>query len=183
MLLNLEYFRQYNISQKLLEMANEKMYRILEQDILNKFFKENITYIEDCWNFPTMNPIYKQLMKNIKDLSIQKRYDTTRDNPAIIHWAGRGKAWNNPQEDLAYKWWEYARRTPFYETILLRIYTNPARELPNQIKHAFNYKKNCLTYWRYKFLYAISFGKTKEHYRTKKTLWKEKIKIGKILKK
>ncbi len=177
MLLNLEYFRNNNIPEKLLNMANERLYKILEQDILNKFFKENITYLEDAWNFPTMNPKYLEFMKNTQE-EYQDRYNIARKNPNIIHWAGRGKAWNNPNEDLAYKWWQYARRTPYYEVILQRLWSR-TKFNPAILFDAFQYRTIVLKYWKYKFLSNLTFGKWYKHYNDKKNIFKQKIRNAK----
>lgn len=193
MLLNLDYFNRNEIPEKLLQMANEKLYHILEQDILNKYFKENITYLDDGWNFPTMNPIYDEFMKNLPD-ELMNRYKNARKNANIIHWAGRYKPWGNPNIDLAYKWWYYARKTPYYEEILGRyigekfastIKSGDAAiltdDLMDTISAAINYHKNVWRYWRYKVKSNLSFGNTKERYIKKKQQLKEKLKLAKTL--
>ena len=45
-------------------------------------------------------------------------YNSTFKGQKIIHYTSGKKAWNNPGYDLAYYFWEYARRTTFYEEIL-----------------------------------------------------------------
>jgi len=171
-----------NFTQNILKLINNNQYETQEQCAINALLKENIKYLDFNWNASTKPTWIKNKMTYMSDKTITA-FNEAYNNPKIIHFMGPVKPWNTPQEDRAYKWWEYARRTPFYETILFRIYTNPARELPNQIKHAFNYQKNCLSYWRYKILYAITFGKTKEHYKNKKALWKNKVRIGKEFRK
>lgn len=177
MLINLKYFRDNNISQTLLAMANEKLYRILEQDILNKYFKENIKYIDDKWNFPTMNSNYSLFMNNLK-AEYKDRYRDASNFPYIIHWAGRDKAWLSPEIDKACIWWSYARQSPFYETILSRMLK---KHLLECIKEAFEYQKNILNYWKYKILYLITFGQKKKHYKNKKKILKNKIWKGKVI--
>lgn len=55
------------------------------------------------------------------------------------------------------------------------------QEIMSDMSLALNYRKNILTYWRYKILSNITFGKKKEHYKNKRLIWKTKIKTGKIL--
>ena len=50
------------------------------------------------------------------------------DNPFIIHFASVIKPWDQPYRLNADKFWQYARRTPFYELILLRKETKKMRE-------------------------------------------------------
>ncbi len=181
LLLNVDEFNLKNIPAILLEMANEKMYQILEQDVFNKYFKEDIAYLPDSWNAPTMNPRYENFMKNLQPRFVE-RYKKALENPFIIHWAGYAKPWKDADTDMAYLWWQYARRTPYYEVILQRMFAN-IKNKSALSKEDFacvtSYRKNILAYWRYKLLSKITFGKRKEHYTTKRYLWKEKIKKAK----
>lgn len=55
------------------------------------------------------------------------------------------------------------------------------QEIMSDLSLALSYRKNILTYWRYKILSNITFGKKKENYKNKRLILKEKIKKGKIL--
>lgn len=185
MVLNLNYLREHKIPEKCLTMANERMYRILEQDILNKLLKEDITYIDDRWNCPTMNPTYEKFMKNLSQNYIS-RYITAFKEPYIVHWAGRLKAWGESNADKAYLWWQYARKTPYYEVILQRLWNSNFNNIQrgskiDDIQDGLNYRRNILSYWRYKILSKITLGKKREHYKNKKLIWKNKIRQGKIV--
>ena len=39
----------------------------------------------------------------------------------IIHYANETKPWYNPEDIFADIWWKYARLTPFYESLLLKL--------------------------------------------------------------
>ena len=47
-------------------------------------------------------------------------YKKAEAMPKVMHWIGPNKPWNNPEILKGYKWWELARRTPYYEEILGR---------------------------------------------------------------
>ena len=177
MILNIKYLNENSIPEKLLAMANKKMYRTLEQDVLNKYFQENIHYIDKRWNFPTIHAEHENLIVKAMPLESYNEYKLLRKNPFIIHWAGHFKPWDNTNEDLGYIWWQYARQTPYYELLLQKIINQKF----NVIKFALGYRTNILNYWRYKLLSNITFGNTKKHYKNKKNIWKNKIKIGKQL--
>ena len=49
---------------------------------------------------------------------IQKSYAKAHANPKIIHYAGFMKPWFNTTEDYAPIFWEKAKRTPYYDTLL-----------------------------------------------------------------
>lgn len=181
MLINTIEFNTNNYSFILLDLLEKKHYRILEQDGLNSFFQSNIKYIETTWNVPIVNNIYAKIIDFMPQKTHQQ-YLYDRDNAKIVHFAGRGKPWNNPYEDLAYIWWQYARRSPYYEIILQRMFAS-IKNKSDLSKEDFacvtSYRKNVLAYWRYKLLSKITFGKTKKHYKEKRALWKEKIKRAK----
>lgn len=44
-----------------------------------------------------------------------------KKNPYIIHYAGFCKPWDEPTEEFGEVFWDYARRTPYYETLLYRM--------------------------------------------------------------
>lgn len=177
MVLNIKYLNENGLPEKLLKMANDKMYRTLEQDVLNAYLQENIHYIDKRWNFPTIHAEHEELIIKAMPLESYNEYKLLRKAPFIIHWAGHFKPWNEPSEDLGYIWWKYARQTPYYEILLQKIINQKF----NIFKLALGYKTNLLKYWRYKLLSNITFGRYQKHYKEKKRLWKNKIKIGKQL--
>lgn len=120
MLLNVEEFNRCDYSYRVLKMAAETQYRILEQDALNAFFQTGIKYLDSAWNFPTL---HRQFATSWEFMPMRSalQYEADAQAPRIIHWAGGFKPWQYPDEDKAYLWWEYARQTPFYEEILQRM--------------------------------------------------------------
>ena len=92
-------------------------------------------------------------------------------NPKIIHFQEESKPWNNPDEEYADVWWEYARKTPFYEECLKRM----CQIKPKELSELFNYKKNVLKYWKYKLFSNFSLGRSKERYLSKRFMYKQKI--------
>lgn len=181
MLINIEKFNKNNYSSVILDMLEKTQYRILEQDALNSFFQSNIKYIDTKWNVPIVNKIYNKIIEYMpSDAYIQ--YCNDREAPKIIHYAGKGKAWNNPNEDLAHLWWKYARKSPYYEVIIFRlmhrVINSQNKNALDNIHYAFEYRTNVLKYWKYKILAKLLIGKKKEHYITKKNIWKQKIRIG-----
>lgn len=189
MLLNIPEFNKNDYSRKIIERCAATHYRILEQDALNAFFQKDIFYLNTAWNFPTENKAFKagNLFK-FMPMRFLKQYKADRNNPKIIHWAGDGKPWKDPSEDLAYLWWQYAQKTPFYEEILSRLIDFKISE---RLK-VFNQQKlnNTLLYMalhpvyfrlkklRYRLMKHITFGKKKEKYEEKYKSLKTQIKAS-----
>ncbi|MCD7779918.1 MAG: glycosyltransferase family 8 protein [Candidatus Gastranaerophilales bacterium] len=86
----------------------------LDQDVLNAVFYEKKKLISLKYNFS-----YHILIsfKRTLDLYPEDFHDS-RENPIIIHYTDKIKPWHNPKNEFCIEWWQYARKTPFYEDIL-----------------------------------------------------------------
>ncbi|TKZ35798.1 hypothetical protein EZH24_03380 [Brachyspira catarrhinii] len=52
-------------------------------------------------------------------------------NPKIIHYCDIYKPWKSPELELANIWWQYARKTSFYEDIIYNNATNNHYNITN----------------------------------------------------
>ena len=48
----------------------------------------------------------------------ENEYLNAYNNPKIIHYCSYKKPWTNPEYDKSYLFWQYARKTYFYEEII-----------------------------------------------------------------
>jgi len=121
LLLNLEEIRSCCKVSDLVEKTLEKKWRMLDQDVLNTMFKNKVKYLPQNWNV-LINWKYgnRSRMDLIKQapVSLWEEYQEARKQPYIIHYAGAWKPWSDPCCDYAEIFWEYARKTAFYEGIL-----------------------------------------------------------------
>lgn len=152
---NVPEFVKNDYSFKLLNFVSENQFRILEQDGLNSFFKTNVKYIDTAWNFQIENNVFKKihLFEYMPYLS-REQYNLDSRDPFIIHWAAHGKPWFDPTEDFSYRWWNFARKSNFYEEILFlmcnkvsekQIGDQGVTQLRNELKmvHFPNIEKMC----------------------------------------
>ena len=100
---------------------------MLDQDVLNMVFQGKVKALPQNWNV-LINWKYGgrsriDIIKNAP-FSLWKEYQDARKQPYIIHYAGAWKPWNMPSCDYAEEFWDYARKTPFYEKILCETITN-----------------------------------------------------------
>ena len=58
------------------------------------------------------------LRKSPADLYLE--WLEARKQPRIVHFAGYQKPWNVPSCDMALSFWNYARKTPYYEAIIMK---------------------------------------------------------------
>ena len=201
MVLNIKKFNENNWSKAMLELVSQKQFRILEQDGLNCFFKNSIKYIPTAWNFPVDIKPYISLVPYMP-AEFENQYRKDKKNPFIIHWAGNGKPWNDPTETMADIWWQYARKTPFYEEILLRmvhahqladnpignIITNSNYNRDQKLKYVLMHPLYfLLKKFKYKIKKNLVIGerksKAKQKYKNVKALLKDAKKLKKNLKK
>ena len=187
LLIDIDEFKKVDFTD-LLELAQNNTKYYHDQNVLNVAYKDNYIILPQEWNtqahikyYPTYK---KQLPPNI--ISIYDSYDIV---PAIIHYTYHPKVWNDPYKQWANLWWEYARKSPFYEILLNNLMRGNAcmsADLDltrSTLFQILTYKKDKLNYYRYKFLSKITFGKMRKHYKRKKKELKKQLKeFRKILK-
>ena len=180
MLMDIEKLNKNRCSEHLLlKLTDEINYLYQDQDIINIVLASHIGRLPWEWNYEIIKDSIRLKMRpDIRDYC-------SNQNKSIIHWLGPRKPWNYPEREFAYIWWQYARRSPYYEIILQRMFAgikNKSALSKEDFACVTSYRKNVLAYWRYKLLSKITFGKTKKHYKEKRTLWKEKIKRAEEIK-
>lgn len=183
MLLNIEQFKKNNYCEILLNMVNTFDYNIVDQDAMNELLNDKILWLPNEWNYPPLQKHMKEF-KYLENMSkyIRRKYLAVK-RPKIIHFADRGKPWFDPTEDYATDWWEIAKTTTYYEEILKRMCENAVNPKIEATNHHFStalndlehWNKNVLSYWKYKLLRNITFGKSKEKIIEKKYAYKQKI--------
>lgn len=121
LLINLKTFRNQIKTEQLIQKTLQQKWNMLDQDVLNWACQGKVKFLEMRWNV-LMDWKYsgKSRMDIIKNApnSVYQMYLIARNEPAVIHYAGAWKPWRMPRCDYAEEFWYYARKSPFYETIL-----------------------------------------------------------------
>ena len=101
MLMNLEQFRSEKIEDRFVYLLNRYQFDTVcpDQDYLNVLCRDRVLYLDKGWN----------------KMSIDCNYDGV---PMLVHYNMFYKPWQ--YDDISYGayFWEYARRTDFYEELL-----------------------------------------------------------------
>jgi lipopolysaccharide biosynthesis glycosyltransferase len=137
----------------------------VDQSVMNSVANgKHILYIPGYWNALWFWTFYGARQTEALETAIRQV-----NNAYIIHFASGRKPWTEPALPNADKFWQYARKTPFYETILFAPAVKEKRD-----KEIAYYKKKIK---RYRLLNSLFFGiiksfrKRRNHYRNKlKTL-------------
>ena len=83
--------------------------------------------------------IPEEPLKILQGLELEE-YHNSHVNPAIIHYAGNDKPWVNANNPHSHYYWNYLRRTPWYETMLFwYIDANKRREVV--VEHIYDIPK------------------------------------------
>lgn len=182
MILNIDEFNKNQYSEILTEMLHLNTYSCLEQDAMNSLFDNTIYLLDEKWNFLVCDEEKEKISKDMP-ADLYKIWKGTEKSPYIIHWCGQRKPWNNPEEYLAYEWWNIARRTPYYEEIVRRNLVS-VQSKPQPVSNInypilvslINKKKILLQYWKYRILQNFVIGKKKDEYGLKKKKFREQYK-------
>lgn len=182
-LFNCNYFNKNNYVETLFENIQRRNYGIVDQDALNELCHKNAFILNGQWNFTPLNQgdYFMHMREENRQIQLAIK------EPKILHFVGSGmKPWNLYEGYYHAIWWEYARKTPYYETILTRLQMEKAKKdtsVPTlniqKYVNLINYKKNVLKYWKYKFFKNFVTGKTKERYGIKKAHYKNLVRDAK----
>ncbi len=123
LLLDFEKYR-HTISQELvLHYINNYHFRVVDQDIFNLLLENRMKSLDPKWNHMVyVDGAISAAISNAP-ATAQNAYFNAKKAPGIIHYASENKPWCNPDLEFAAEFWSCAKRTPFYETILLRMLT------------------------------------------------------------
>ncbi|WP_051233667.1 DUF4422 domain-containing protein [Butyrivibrio sp. NC3005] len=122
LVMNLEHFRKTFTTKEILDFSASQKWQLLDQDILNVLCEGKVKFLDMSWN--VMYDYASIRLKEIIRLAPRWLYDMyveARKHPKIIHYAGPEKPWLFPEADFADEYWKYAKRTPYYETMLYRM--------------------------------------------------------------
>lgn len=168
MIFDIKKLLDYNFEQKCLDLLSRIKPIYVDQCIMNSVLQNKVLYTNIEWNVQWQIPLHVNIEHQLP-YHLCKKYKESLNKPKIIHYAGNIKPWNNTNYSLSAYWWMYARKTSFYEELLIKLFSINKQNNVN-IK-----KIDTLKYWRYKILSEITFGNMRKKYKEKKKKMKEII--------
>ncbi len=130
-LINLQKCREMELFSKAFYKLKNKGYSYQEQDVLNELFANQILSLDYRWNVVGTEQS-REIVKVIPQEDAEA-YRIALEDPYVIHFAGGFKPWiynNAPYSEFFY---QYAKNTPWYETILASMTINYANFIRNQV--------------------------------------------------
>ncbi len=121
LLLNTGEMRSFMTMDQWLEEASDPTLIYNDQDVLNRCCEGRVTYLDNAWNVMIdcdgrIGRIFSFAPAAVFDAFLRARGDAL-----ITHYAGFQKPWNMVGCDKAELYWEYARKTPFYERLIAQL--------------------------------------------------------------
>ena len=92
-----------------------------DQDMLNKIFENNVKLISQSYNFCYGVLIWDKGYKNEISGGFKKDFLQALNNPKIIHYTSPKKPWDSVDEEMFNIFWQYARKTPYYEELMYKM--------------------------------------------------------------
>ena len=122
MLMDLKKIRNNYSLKQMIEMSTKNNYRIQEQDVLNIVFENKIKFLSIIWNYYVeVNDGISILLNSWAPESSKNEYFQKRKKVKLVHYASQPKPWDSTSVIDAELFWDYAKRTPFYEILIQRL--------------------------------------------------------------
>ncbi len=156
--------------------------RYPDQDVLNMVCEGHVKFLDMRWNVEWHLPITDAKdYENYFSPSEKEEYEMSYNDPWCLHYCGTQKPWKKPSLPHSFLFWEYARRTPFYEQIVYKnIKPENTKIEPEKIKRAIRgiselpelERKLC----RVKLRLYFAIGKRRKKLKVRKQELKKQIK-------
>lgn len=123
MLINLEYWRNNDISKKSFEFIQNEFNKIKfwDQDVLNFVLQSQWFVIDQTWNANEI--LFKpHLWKTRKFNQIKcQAFEKARLDPAIVHFTGTHKPWHSYSDHpLKHEYYQYLEKTPWNDFVPIK---------------------------------------------------------------
>jgi lipopolysaccharide biosynthesis glycosyltransferase len=137
-LFNIKAIDKENYLEKVLQSLSFPFLPFLDQDALNFIFKDDVKIIPLRFNF--QYHLLNSLPSTVILKDIFSEYFAASKEPVIVHYTTPEKPWRNPGYSLGCLFWEYARKSPFYEEIIYENLIEKQEASVLQIKHSLSFR-------------------------------------------
>ncbi len=118
LLFNLKKIREKHSCEEMFQTALQEQWKFQDQDVLNSLFKNDVYFLPFKWNVLYECFNRAERVERFTSGSMNLEYKRAKMAPAIVHYAGTPKPWDEIGADLGNYFWKYAETSPFYESIL-----------------------------------------------------------------
>ena len=118
-LMNLAYLRDHVSPDEFLAISTERMWRWLDQDVLNKVVDGDYVRVHMRWNYlMDWQHLRRTHIVACAPADVRCEYAEAEADPAIVHFAGPdNRPWLYTDADRADLFWKYAMRSPYLDEL------------------------------------------------------------------
>lgn len=117
LIINLKEWRKENYTKQILEIINSNQFPHHDQDALNKLFMYKWKDLDLRWN--VIPPVFNLFPKVLMSSKFRKNAVAAKNNPGIIHYAGRYKPWEfTIHSGFNDKYYEHLKKTAFADAVM-----------------------------------------------------------------
>ena len=171
-LFNLEKYRDENLEEQALQFACEhpEWLHCPDQDTLNYIFKGNVVYSPLKWNMMYDEGTAEYIASKGYGMPYSKEeVREAESNPGIVHYTTVKKPWTaSCRHPHQASYWKYARQTPFYESVLLKMLSDKVPVKDINKNHEQEIKRCKRKVKQYRMLQALTLGLVKSFHRKKR---------------
>lgn len=102
----------------LLDLAQQGQFRFQDQDLLNIICENHVYFLDYKWNYFADALQDVDWIGSYAPHADYKEYIHAKEDISILHFAGQRKPWWNPNMCAGDTFWQYFRKSPFYESFL-----------------------------------------------------------------
>lgn len=119
LLMNLAQLRATVTPHEFLTLSTQRMWRWLDQDVLNKVVNGRYVRVHMRWNYlMDWQHLRRSHIVANAPADVRAEYDEAAADPAIVHFAGPdNRPWLYPDADGADLFWRYAMSSPYLDEI------------------------------------------------------------------
>ena len=119
LVMNLAWLRAHVTPEELLGVSTERMWRWLDQDVLNKVVHGRYVRVPMRWNYlMDWQHLRRTHIVACAPADVRAQYDAAAADPAIVHFAGPdNRPWLYMDADRADLFWRYAMRCPYLDEL------------------------------------------------------------------
>lgn len=122
MIINSKRFEENKIREKCIELIKKRKFKLPDQEALNIICKNDTYRLLPKYNFQLGIAYCYKFKKKVKRKKYKKIFF---DKQQIIHFTGITKPTNNIFSKYSKEFWQYAKYSPYYETLLNQYLSDP----------------------------------------------------------
>ena len=120
LLMDIKKLLEFNFFDRCIQKIKEiKKPKYLDQCILNSVCYGSVKFLDPSWNVENHCFSFDKQLSNLKN-DLAGQFQEAKKHPKFLHYTSGLKPWNTPSVMNGELYFNYARKTPFYEELIYR---------------------------------------------------------------